>query len=289
MADPDRRLNAWRDDLADESLKGKVASARFVKGKRRQASQVLAVHPEPDIDSGMLTQYLFGEVVKVFEEDDGWAWCQSERDGYVGYVDAAGLAPSIIATTHEVAVPRTYVYLEPDLKSPTFGFLGMCSGLRVLGTEGKFSRIEMRGSEDGGWIFTTHLAAKGEHPADFVSVAQRFLETPYLWGARDGTGLDCSGLIQLALMRAGIEAPRDSDMLAASIGSELADWQGKLRRGDLVFWRGHCGIMVDGSRLLHAHATAMLVQVEPLDEVIGRIMKIEKNPVSIVRRLAPAG
>lgn len=289
MADPDRRLNAWRDDLADERLKGKVASARFVKGKRRQASQVLAVHPEPDIDSGMLTQYLFGETVKVFEEDDGWAWCQSERDGYVGYVDAAGLAPSIIATTHEVAVPRTYVYLEPDLKSPTFGFLGMCSGLRVLGTEGGFSQIEMRGSEDGGWIFTTHLAAKGEHPADFVSVAERFLETPYLWGARDGTGLDCSGLIQLALMRAGIEAPRDSDMLAASVGSELADWQGKLRRGDLVFWPGHCGIMVDGSRLLHAHATAMLVQVEPLEEVIARIMKVEKNPVSVVRRPAQAG
>lgn len=289
MADPDRRLNAWRDDLADERLKGKVASARFVKGKRRQASQVLAVHPEPDIDSGMLTQYLFGEIVKVFEEDDGWAWCQGERDGYVGYVDAAGLAPSIIATSHEVAVPRTYVYLEPDLKSPTFGFLGMCSGVRVLGTEEKFSRIEMRGSEDGGWIFTSHLAAKGEHPADFVSVAERFLETPYLWGAKDGTGLDCSGLIQLALMRAGIDAPRDSDMLAAAVGSELADWQGKLRRGDLVFWRGHCGIMVDASRLLHAHATAMLVQVEPLDEVIGRIMKIEKNPVSVVRRLAAAG
>lgn len=285
MADLDRRLNAWRDDLADERLKGKVKAGRFVKGKRRQASQVLAVHPEPDIDSGMLTQYLFGETVKVFEEEDGWAWCQSERDGYVGYVDEAGLAPSIIATTHEVAVPRTYVYLEPDLKSPTFGFLGMCSGVRVLGSEGKFSRIEMRGSEDGGWIFSSHLAGKDEHPEDFVTVAERFLDTPYLWGARDGTGLDCSGLIQLSLMRAGIEAPRDSDMLAASVGDEVPDWKGGLRRGDLVFWRGHCGIMADDKRLLHAHATAMLVQLEPLEDVVARILKLENNPVSCVRRL----
>lgn len=285
MADLDARLNVFRPDLADERLKGVVEAKRFTKGKLRQASQVLAVHPEPDIDSGMLTQYLFGETVEVFEENDGWAWCQSGDDGYVGYVDAAGLAPSIIDCTHEVRVPRTYVYVEADLKSPTFGFLGICSRARVVSVEGKFSQIEMRGSEDGGWIFTDHLAALDDPALDFVAVAEQFINTPYLWGARDGTGLDCSGLIQMSLRRAGHKAPRDSDMLATSVGDVVTGWQGKLQRGDMVFWTGHCGIMVDADRLLHAHATAMLTTVEPVQTVIDRIQKIESRDVLTVRRL----
>lgn len=288
MADPDIRLNAWRPDLADERLKDQVKAKRYVKGKRRQASQVLAVLPEPDIDAGMITQYLYGETVLVFEEEDGWAWCQSEMDGYVGYVDAAGLAPSVIKVSHEVRVPRTYVYVEADLKSPTFGFLGMCSRVRVTGKEGKFSQIEMRGAEDGGWIFTDHLASLDEPAADFVAVAEQLVNTPYLWGARDGTGIDCSALIQMSLTRAGVKALRDSDMLAGSAGKEVKSWKGKLQRGDMIFWPGHCGIMVDAENMLHAHATAMLTTIEPLETVIERIRRIEKNDVSCVRRLPKA-
>ncbi len=87
IATLDKRLNAFRSDLADESLRGMVAAERFVQGKpMRVADPVVDVRAEPRGDAGIITQLLYGDDVLVFEDDNGWCWVQNERDGYVGYV-----------------------------------------------------------------------------------------------------------------------------------------------------------------------------------------------------------
>lgn len=283
MSGPDKRLHAWRDDLADARLEGTVTAKRFVVGARRQvASGSAPLRAALVPDTVLVSELLFGETVLVFEEEDGIAWVQSEHDGYVGYTDGAALGAAVHAPTHRVAMTHTCIYPEPNIKAPVRDILPMDAAVTVTGTEKRYSALA-----GGGWVPTRHLAAEGAYEDDFVAVAERFMGVPYVWGGRTSRGMDCSGLTQIALRRCGIDTPRDSDMQEAGPGSPVpfGGDDSVLRRGDLVFWPGHMGIYHGGGQLLHANATDMCVALAPLAEVVAWIMKVEGNPVSSVRRI----
>ncbi|WP_416796560.1 NlpC/P60 family protein [Ciceribacter azotifigens] len=266
----DRRLNAYREDLAEKSLEGQVAARRFVAGEPARIDfPVAALRPKPDLASGIDTEVLLGEEVIVFDRADGWAWVKAASDGYVGYLPDAALAPPDAAPTHYVVVPRTFLYPGADLRFPAAAALSMGSRVAVVG------EAETRGTRyfllsDGRAIVAGHCLPIGAYASDdYVAVAARFLETPYLWGGRSGFGIDCSGLVQLSLMMTGRSAPRDTDMQAAGLGAEIG--RGDLKRGDLVFWKGHVGIMEDGETLLHANGHTMTVARENFEAAVRRI------------------
>ena len=276
----DRRLNAFRADLAYERLSGKVSADRFASGAPAAISVAVAqLRPYPDLKRGIDTQLLFGERVRVFDRRDGWAWVQAEEDGYVGYLPETDLSPPV-EVTHWVVVPRTFVYPQAELRSVPLRALSMGSRIVVIG------EAETRGTryfllEDGGAVIAGHCLPLGEKPdEDYVSIAERFIETPYLWGGRSGFGIDCSGLTQLAMMMAGHKAPRDSDM-QARFGSEIG--RQDLRRGDLAFWKGHVGIMQDEKTMLHANGHTMTVAREDLEAAITRIGWLYDQPTGFRR------
>lgn len=262
---PDPRLTLARPDLADAALEGVVAAGRFVPCAAMQASApVLAVRRAPEADAEQVSQLLFGEGFRVAEEREGWAWGQCERDGYVGYVLMEGLSAPVLRPTHRVAALRTYAFAEPSLKSAAVGLVSLNALVTVEAEEGRWRRVARLG-----WIASEHLAPVGRDlETDPAGVALRFLGAPYLWGGRESLGLDCSGLIQQAFNACGLACPRDSDMQAA-LG--VAITRPELRRNDLVFWKGHVGIMLDEVRLLHANGFHVATAVEPLDEAIARI------------------
>lgn len=277
---PDPRLTPARADLAALHLKGIVAAQRYAEGRAmRLAAGMAPLRRQPGDDAPMDTQLLFGEAFTVYDEKDGWAWGQAALDLYVGYVRADALAPPGPMPTHSVAVPRTFVYRDADLKSPPLFWLSMNAKLAVGERSGNFSRIQPLG-----WIFSAHLAKAGDHAADFVAVAENFIGTPYLWGGKDSLGMDCSGLLQTAMQRAGLACPRDSDM-QANLGRSHPVNLDRLQRGDLIFWKGHVGILRDAETLLHANAFSMQVTSEPLAGAAARI----ENPVACIRRLAKPG
>jgi cell wall-associated NlpC family hydrolase len=278
---PDPRRHAYRRDLAAEALRGRIDVPRYVKGEARQVgAPSLPVRREPRFDATLDTEALRGETVTVYDEGEGWAWVQLTRDGYVGYTPSEGLTRSVVAPTHRISVLRTYVYPRPDGKAPPLTLLSLNATVAASGTEGKFLALS-----DGGFVFAGHASPVGEVERDFVSVAEAFIGTPYLWGGRTSIGLDCSGLVQLALEAAGHAAPRDADMQAAELGRAMT-WQPgmKLRRGDLVFWEGHVGIMTSARDFLHANAFHMAVECEPLAAARRRI-KQAGYEVMCVRRL----
>lgn len=265
----DRRLHAFRPDLADIALKGQVDAERFVLPEPAMVTApVVALRPKPDLSAGIDTELLIGEDVRVFERSQGWAWVQAVDDGYVGYLPEDGLGP-VVAATHIVTVPRTFVYSGADLRFPTRLALSMGSRLTISG------EAETRGTRylllpDGGALVARHLRPLSDPPApDYVSVAGLFLETPYLWGGKSGFGIDCSGLVQLAMRLAGHDAPRDSDMQASGLGKPIE--RQDLRRGDLVFWKGHVAIMEDETSMIHANGNTMTVARETLEAAIERI------------------
>jgi cell wall-associated NlpC family hydrolase len=279
---PDPRRHAYRGDLASEALRGRIEARRFVKGEPRQVvAPSLPLRREPRFDATLDTEALRGETLTVYDESEGWAWVQLSRDGYVGYMPSEGLTRRMIAPTHRISALRTYVYPEPDAKTPPLALLSMNAGITAQRDEGKFLALG-----GGGYVAAIHAAPIGAPSPDFVAVAEAFLGTPYLWGGRTSIGLDCSGLVQLALEAAGHAAPRDADMQAQELGAAI-DWRpgAALRRGDFVFWEGHVGIMTSPADFLHANAFHMAVAAEPFAHARDRI-KAAGYEMTGVRRLA---
>lgn len=279
----DRRLTPARPDLAAAHLQGRVAAARFVEGRAmRVADPIVDLRREPQPDSGVETQALFGERVTVYETYEGFAWGQLESDGYVGYLPDAALIADAGAPTHRVAVPLTFVYPAASMKTPRMAELPMGAGVRVAAQEGAFARLA-----EGGFVWWAHLRCLDEREADFVAVAEWFLHAPYLWGGKSWRGVDCSGLVQIALAAAGVAAPRDTDMQEAALGDPLPidETLAGLRRGDLIFWKGHVGVMRDAGTLLHANGHHMQVVTEPLAAARKRILVASGGDIASARRL----
>ena len=277
----DPRMNAVRADLADVSLRNVVAVERYVDGQNAQLVRTVPIHSRPTTDSTMISQGISGEMIKIFEIQGDWAWIQLRRDRYVGYVSADAVTRSIAFTTHYVNAPTALVFPKPDLKVPPVGRLFLGSELCIGGTDNGY--VELSG---GGFVAERCVSPLGTYLEDFVSMAERFAGVPYLWGGKTAVGLDCSGLIQIALQATGADCLRDSDMQMASVGTSLGSSPdlNKLQRGDLVFWKGHVGVMVDAKTLLHANAYHMEVTAEPLAEAVARIALTDTGAITDVRR-----
>jgi hypothetical protein len=270
----DRRLTPARADLAAAHLKGQMDAPRFVDGEKfsiRTGRASLRVRPSDD--AAQDSELLFGESFTVYERSFGWAWGQAAGDLYVGYIKEDALAAPFAGEVR-ISALMAPVFARPDLKTPVRDFLPLNASVPVLGRDGDYVDI------GGGFVHRRHLAVDDEK--DFVAVAQRFLGVAYVWGGKTAAGLDCSGLIQTSLQAVGKAAPRDTDMMEKALGDPIgiAD----VRRGDLIFWKGHVGVMLDAQNLMHANAFHMLVAAEPLSEAAGRIETLA-GPVTSVKRL----
>lgn len=236
----------------------------------------------PSPDAPLDTEALKGERVTVFETtDEGWAHGQLDADGYVGYLPASALCPPGPAPTHKIAALRTLVFPGPSIKLSPVESLPLGARLAVARIEGPFAI-----TTSGGYLPARHLAPLDAAENDFVAVAERFLGSPYLWGGKTSAGLDCSGLLQVALAACGIACPRDSNMQEEALGKSLAPATdlSELQRGDLLFWEGHVAIVRDEATLVHANAFHMAVAIEPILHAIERI-RADAGEVTSVRRL----
>ena len=278
----DPRLTPARADIAAKHLEGKVEAARFVEGEPREVVEPQApLRRAPSPEAPLDTEALKGERVTVYETtDEGWAWGQLESDGYVGWLPAGALRSPGPAPTHRVVALRTLAFPGPSIKLPPLEALPLGCRLAVARIETPFAL-----TASGGFIPARHVAPLDVSESDFVAVAERFVGAPYLWGGKTSLGLDCSGLVQVALTACGSRCPRDSDMQEKALGQPVAAADlSDLRRGDLLFWKGHVAIVRDRATLLHANAFHMAVAAESLSEAIARIRAAGSEPTS-VRRL----
>ncbi len=279
----DLRITPARADLAASSLRGTVKATHYADAQDMQVCVSLApLYGAPDATTMLQTELLLGERFDVYEQKNDWVWGQARRDGYVGYMPTNKLGALANAPDHRISALRTPVFATPDLKAPILGYVHENSIFMCAGKEGRYLKL----APDNGWVFAKHAAPLDAIVADWVSHAQAYLGAPYVWGGRSSFGLDCSALVQNALQAGGIAAPRDSDMQEKALGKAVTiqgDLSG-LFRGDLVFWKGHVGIMLDGKMFLHANAHHMKVVHEPLSEAVARIKKTT-GAITAIRRL----
>lgn len=280
----DPRLTPARPEVADIALRGQVEAERFVAGeKRRVVASSAPLRRAPRAEAGLDTEALMGEAVTFYEAHDGFAFVQLGRDGYCGYVPEDALGAADPAPTRRITALRTFVYPAPDMKRPHLGHLSMGAEIAVTDEEGDYLRLA-----SGGYVFAPHAADLETIQPDYPATAARLVGAPYLWGGRTTLGLDCSGLVRLALDMAGLPCPRDTDQQERALGEALPLSLDGLRRGDLVFWKGHVGLMLDADLLIHANGYHMEVAVEPLREAVARIAAKSFGAVTSLRRLAPS-
>ena len=278
----DPRLTPARSDLAAKELEGKVAAVRFVEGRAYEVIEPqTGLRAAPAPDAPLLTEALKGERVTIYDTNaEGWAWGQLAADDFVGWLSANALAPAGAPATHKVVALRTLAFPGPSIKLPPIEALPLGARLAITHVEDRLAV-----TRSGGFVPAPHLAPLDFVEPDFVAVAERFLGVPYLWGGKTALGLDCSGLVQVALTAAGMACPRDSDMQERALGAPLPGiGEQSLRRGDLVFWEGHVAIVRDRATLIHANAFHMAVAIEPIAEALTRI-RDAGSEITSVRRM----
>jgi cell wall-associated NlpC family hydrolase len=302
ILDPlDPRLNAIRSDLADIRLKSKFDAIHYASGKPGIVCEpVVSLKGAINPDSDNIHQLLMGEMVWIFEDINEQKWVQSRVDGYVGYATSRSVSqepePSPLTaaaanangSTHIVSVPTTFCYPKAELRNPPLYSLSMGSQVTIR------SYRELRGTKyamlaGGGALIKKHLIEIDKFQSDYVGICESLLNTPYLWGGSSAFGIDCSSLVQLSMRMCGTQVLRDSDMQAATIGIELDAGENyqNLKRGDLIFWRGHVGVhqgsIDDIPQIIHSSGHTMNVASEPLHQAIERIAYLYESPIGFRR------
>ncbi|MCX8507985.1 MAG: NlpC/P60 family protein, partial [Rhodobacteraceae bacterium] len=252
MSDP--RLTPANGRVAHLSLKGQVKAQHFVTGDWARLARPLAdLLRRPDGPRDR--QVILGERVLVLDRLDRHAFVQAEKDGYCGYVALSALGPDH-AVSHWVAAPASHLYATPSIKLRELVSLTMGAQLRIVGEDGRFAR-----TAEGLFVPRGHLLPLADRLSDPAGVAEGFLGTPYLWGGNSRAGIDCSGLVQAALLACGQPCPGDSDLQWVSFGPPLPEGA-SLQRGDLLFWKGHVAMALDRDQMIHANGHRMAVTRE---------------------------
>lgn len=256
----DPRTAAWRTDLADISLAGRVAVPHYVAPVVMEVVRQTPLLTADHAGATAASELLPGERFSLLDSGHGHGWGFSLTDRYVGHVALDALVQPIAEATHMIGPGDALVFAEPDIKSGVLSTLP--AGARVTASPcGGFAQLRE------GYVHSRHLLPVGGDPAlDWVEVARNFTGAPYRWGGRTRAGIDCSGLVQMARLIAGHPCRRDSDMQAA----DAREIPGKAARGDIACWPGHIGILTSPETLLHANAHWMRCLEEPLAQVSAR-------------------
>ncbi len=272
----DRRLTPANGRVAAAYLRGQVDADSFVDGETASIGQVIV--DLCDTPGGARDrQVLLGATVTVYERRDGWAFVQAKRDGYVGYVREAALVTQTMPT-HRVATAATHAYARENFKSQDLLYLPFGAEVTVIDERHKFFETPH------GFVPKKHLRPLAQVFQDPATVAQLFFGVPYLWGGNSTRGVDCSGLVQAAYHACGYVCHGDSDLQRESMGTELAA-DAVMQRGDLVFWKGHVAMMVDGETMIHANAHHMAVVYEGLQQAVLRIKAQGDGDITARRRV----
>jgi NlpC/P60 family/Bacterial dipeptidyl-peptidase Sh3 domain len=246
-------------DVVELALASDIGAVRYVEPRLLTCTAPrVALRNAPAATAEAVSELLFGDGFEIVEVKAGFALGRCTADRYIGWAPQDVLALPVSPASHQISARRAPVFSAASIKADVA--MELPYGARLSGpVDGQFLAIA-----GGGFVHRRHVEAA---PRDRFAASALFLAAPYLWGGRTPDGVDCSGLVQAALAAEGVALRRDTDLQLEQ--GEPVKFAAR-EAGDLVFFPGHVGLLLEGDRLRHANAHWMAVVDEPLADVVAR-------------------
>ncbi len=219
------------------------------------------------------TECLYGEKVEILDKYQEWVYCKLNTDNYCGWIQKNSLG-QLKKITHRVINKSSFIYRETNPKSEILLRIPMGARLAVENIKSNWAQtfLIINNKMQVGYVPSGHIVDNDNKVNDWVKIAQTLEGTPYRWGGRDTLGIDCSALLQLSYQTYGQNIPRNTSEQVNLKKNTLTNLN-NLKRGCVVFWPGHVGIMIDKVNCIHANSFHMKTVTEPLFDIINRMDK----------------
>jgi len=238
---------------------------------------IINVYNKKSIKSGLVTQILYGEKFKIISKYRKWCKIKLRNDGYKGYIIKKKFI-SKFKPTHKVCSISAALYSKPLSKYKINNKLSFGSKIKVVEKKSNFYKF------DNLWIKKKDLKKISFETKDNFKNINKFVNVKYKWGGKHFTGIDCSGLIQLFLNFNNKFCPRDTKDQIKYFKRKIRT--NKMRKNDLIFWKGHVALIVSKKKLIHGYGPLKKVVTMPIKKAITTIYKTTNLKVIGVRRIA---
>ena len=230
----------------------------------------LNVYKNQKLESKISTQLLYGEKFKILSKNNKSIKIKILFDNYIGYIKNQKYKNSF-KPTHKIFKLKTKIFKKPFNKKifATKYFLSFASKILLIKEYKGFIEYEKNK-----WIKKKDIKKIDHKEKDYLKILKLFLKTKYLWGGKTCKGIDCSAILQLLYYYNNKFYPRDTkDQLRYSKNNTKKK---KFKKGDIIFWKGHVAICIDGKNLIHAYGPEKKVIIMPINKTLKRIERTTK-------------
>ena len=235
------------------------------------------INSKPSNNSEVLSQILYGEKFKILSKKNGWLKIKTSFDNYIGYIKN-GKYNSDFKPQYKIFKLKSKIFKKINNKFlPTNNFLFFASGISIKRRDKIYFEFEKNK-----WIKKDDIKKIDHYEKNFVKIFKLFLGSKYLWGGKSSKGIDCSALVQIYFYYNRIFFPRDSKDQIKFCKKKLNN---KKSKGDIIFWKGHVGVCINNSKLIHAYGPKKKVIIMPINYTINLIRKTAKLSVKKVSNI----
>ena len=240
-------------------------------------SSIANIYKKNNKNSGIVTQILLGEDFKSQNKIGKFYKGYKAYDKYKGFIEAKDLHLDKNKKTHKIISKECNVYKKPNNKYKLNKKIFFNSRISILDDKNNFIQTK------NGWILKKNIKPINFRKKHFLDNIKLYLNTKYLWGGNSPKGLDCSALVQELLKFNNIYCPRDSKDQKKFFRKEISIQN--IRKGDLLFWKGHVAIALSDKKLVHAFGPRKKVVIMGIKETVKKIYSKSKLPLLCVKRI----
>ena len=233
------------------------------------------IYKKNSLKSEIVTQMLLGDSFKVLEKTSKWLKISILEDGYRGYVKNKKFS-LFLKPTHKIFVLKAPVFQKLDSKK-IIGHLPFGSKITVKESSSKFIKF------NNYWIEKKNLKPSNYKNKNIFNRIKMFKNIRYKWGGKTFKGIDCSALVQIFFNFNSRFCPRDAKDQIKFFKNEIK--LTKIRKDDIIYWKGHVAIAISKKKLIHAYGPMKKTVIMDIAKTIKLIKSTANLNIISIKRI----